>query len=293
MGPDSEHGFSEAAEIDLRVEVAPGPDGAVEVERVALPGSEISAAVIQLARSESWNQMDSRMVEALATALVGCDRDRDVGTILITGTRRVFSAGVDVRAQLRLGRDPVALPRFVDRLQTVFGSIRSASKPVVALVNGITTAGGLELLLACDFAVAGSSAEIGDEYLDHGLISGGGVLSLLPRAIGPARARELVFSGRMLSAAEALEWRLVNQVVPDDDLLAAGLAFATVVAEKSSEAIAAAKYVMNAGWADGTGLDSALRLERDRSALYRLTLPDAQEGLTALVEKRRPRYPGR
>src|SRR6202035_5479473 len=144
-----------------------------------------------------------------------------------------------------------------------------------------TAAGGLELLLSCDFAIAASSARIGDAHLAFGQMGGGGVLTLLPRSIGPAKARELIFSARYLSAAQAESWGIVNRVVRDGKLLAEGLEFAESVATRSPLAVSNAKYVLNAGWAEDTAIDAALRLERERNAYYCLTSADAAEGLEA------------
>lgn len=105
------------------------------------------------------------------------------------------------------------------------------------------------------------------------------------------RARELLFSARLLSADEALSWGLVNAVHADDELMRAGITFADGVAAKSPKAVANAKYAMNAGYADGTGLEAALRLERERVVLYCLTAPDSMEGLRAFAERRKPKFP--
>lgn len=280
----SESGFN-----DVSVEL----DDVVESELVPLPGVKAGAALIRLNRPEALNALDTATLQELGLALGAADADDRVGTVLITGRGRAFCAGGDLKSYIALQRDPVAFPAYVDLLHRVFGAIKYLSKPVVALVNGVTAAGGLELLLACDFAYAAESAQIGDAHLNYGQMGGGGALALLPRVIGPTRARELFFSARLLSAPEARDWGLVNRVVPDNELLAAGLAFAAGVATKSPAAVASAKYVMNAGWADGTGVEPALRLERERTALYCLTLPDSMEGLQAFAEKRQPRYPGR
>ena len=112
-------------------------------------------------------------------------------------------------------------------------------------MNGVTAAGGLELLLNCDFAIVARSARIGDAHLNFGQMGGGGVLTLLPRAIGRARAAELVFTGRFLDADEAADWGLVNRVVDDDALLAAGAELVAEFATKSPLAMANAKDVMN------------------------------------------------
>ncbi len=139
--------------------------------------------------------------------------------MLVTGAGRAFSAGGDLKRYVTLQRDPVAFPRFVAELHRVFGRLRELPVPVIALVNGVTAAGGLELMLSCDFAVAARSARIGDGHLNYGQMGGGGVLTLLPRSIGRERAAELVFTGRFLDAEEARAWGLVNRVVDDDALL--------------------------------------------------------------------------
>lgn len=181
----------------------------------------------------------------------------------------------------------------MSEVHRVFGRFRDLDVPVVALVNGVTAAGGLELLLNCDFAIVAESARIGDGHLNFGQMGGGGVLTLLPRAVGRGRAAELIFSGRLLSAAEVVEWGLAVRSVPDDELLASGLAFATGVATKSRLAVANAKRVMNRLWADNGGVDAGLRYEAEVDAYYCLTSDDAREGLAAFAEKRAPRFTGR
>ncbi len=163
----------------------------------------------------------------------------------------------------------------------------------MALVNGVAVAGGLELVLNCDFALVAASARIGDGHLNFGQMGGGGVLTLLPRLIGRARAAELLFSGRLLSAEQAVEWGLASRVVPDDTLLDEGLAFAAEVANKSPLALANAKQVMNQLWAENDDVETALAVELARDVDYCLNSHDAPEGLAAFAEKRPPRFEGR
>jgi enoyl-CoA hydratase/carnithine racemase len=187
----------------------------------------------------------------------------------------------------------VAFPRFVADIHRVFGRCRDLPVPVVALVNGVTAAGGLELLLNCDFAVVARSARIGDGHLNFGQMGGGGVLTLLPRVIGLQRASELIFSGRFLSPEEAVEWGLAVRCVDDEELLESGMTFARQVAAKSPLALANAKSVLQGLWAANGDLASGLRLEMDRNSTYCLTSDDAPEGLHAFLEKRPPRFHGR
>jgi enoyl-CoA hydratase/carnithine racemase len=241
-------------------------------------------------RPDELNAINWEMLRALREAFEALNDDGEVRAILLTGRGRAFSAGGDLKGYLELQRDPVRFPQFLDEYSGLVARLRYLRKPVIALVNGITAAGGLEILLGCDFAWAAESARIGDAHLNYGQMAGAGSLALLPRLVGPFRARDLIFSGRLLTAPEALDWGLVTRVVPDDQLLAEGIAFVEALAAKSRVALENVKYVMNAGLATGTGVDDALRLERERAVSYILTMPDSMEGLSAFVEKRRPDF---
>ena len=265
----------------------------VLTERLALARRSAVAGVVRLNRPDQLNPIDGRVLEEIDAAVTDLVDDAKVRAILITGAGRAFSAGGDLKAYVALQRDPVRFPRFVSELHRVFGRLRGLPVPVVALVNGVAAAGGLELLLNCDFAIAGAAARIGDGHLNFGQMGGGGVLTLLPRAIGRARAAELMLSGRFLGAEEAQSWGLVSRVVADEDLLDAGLDFAGQVAEKSPLAVANTKQVMHDVWSDNGSVASGLEYELARDAYYCLTSFDAPEGLAAFAEKRRPRFRGR
>lgn len=261
------------------------------------PGAVACAALVTLSRPEALNPIDTAMLADLDAALDAIERRRvgarDVRAILVTGAGRAFSAGGDLKAYQTLQRDPVAFPRFVSELHRVFARLRTGPLPAVALVNGVAVAGGLELILNCDFALAGRSARIGDGHLNFGQMGGGGVLTLLPRAVGRARAIELMLSGRLLGADEAAEWGLVSRVVDDADLLDEGLAVVAGIAAKSPLAVANAKQVMHRIWAAGEPVDAGLADECAADVEYCLTSSDAPEGLAAFAEKRTPRFEGR
>jgi enoyl-CoA hydratase/carnithine racemase len=261
----------------------------VEYERVELDEDGNDAAVITFNRAETLNAMNWDTLRALDAQVTRAAEDPDVRAVLITGKGRAFSAGGDIKGYVELQADPIAFPRFVDDFIRTLDRIRYVDKPVVALVNGITAAGGLELLLACDFAWMAESARIGDMHLNYAQIGGAGVMARLPRLIGPNRARELVFSGRLLSSEECLAWGLVNRVLPDDRLLVEGIEFARSVAAKSPNSVRNVKHVINRGLE--TDLEAALRQERERALIHCLTLPDSMEGIRAFVEKRKPRWP--
>ncbi len=265
----------------------------VTVERHRLGRGKPAAVVLTLNRPEQLNPIDAAMLGALDARLDELAADRDVRAVMVTGAGRAFSAGGDLKAYQTLQRDPVAFPRFVADLHRIFGRLRTMPVPTIALVNGVAVAGGLELILNCDLVFAGSAARIGDGHLNFGQMGGGGVLTLLWRAVGKARALELMMSGRLLTPAEAAEWGLVNRVVPEAELLEAGLAFARELATKSPVALANCKQVMHDIWAAGGPVDAGLAYELSRDAYYCLTSDDAVEGLAAFAEKRRPRFTGR
>jgi enoyl-CoA hydratase/carnithine racemase len=265
----------------------------IVLERHRLGRSSACAAVLCLDRPDQLNPIDADTIAEMGRLLDEIGRDATIRTVLVTGRGRAFSAGGDLKKYRALQRDAKRFPQFVADLQETFGRLRTLAVPVVALVNGVTAAGGLELLLNCDFAIAAESARIGDGHLNFGQMGGGGVLTMLPRAIGRARAAELLFSGRFLSAADALEWGLVSRVVPDTELLSSGLAFAAEVAAKSPLAVANAKEVMNQLWADNGSVHAGLRYELERDAYYCLTSHDASEGLDAFAAKRRPKFTGK
>ena len=256
-------------------------------------GDGAVAAVLTLNRPDALNALSEDMLRDLDRLLAEAEHDPAVRAVLLTGAGQAFCAGGDLKSYVEIQNDPVAFPALMELAHGVFRRMRHLSKPVVCLVNGVAAAGGLELMLSADFSYAARSARIGDGHLRFGQMGGGGTLSLLPRIIGPARARELVLSARLLPAPEALEWGLVSRVVDDAELLPAGLAFARETAALSPLAVANAKHTLTTGWEQGLGVDAALDLERERAAFYCLTSEDAREGLAAFAEKRRPRYTGR
>jgi len=262
----------------------------VVVERLDLPGTQgAQLGTVRLNEPDRLNPLSWTTFHQLHAALAELDADDAVRVVAVTGTGRAFSAGGDLRAYLELQRDAVRLPRYYEDVAATLEKPASMRKPVVALVNGVAVGGGLELALACDFAIAASSARLGDGHARYGQMGGGGALSLLPRVIGLPRARELVFSGRLLGAAEALEWGLVNRVVEDDQLMAAAIDFGVEVAGHSPLALAEVKRVMTQNARDA----DAAQLERETVMRYQLTSSDVLEGLQAFADKRRPNFTGR
>jgi len=260
----------------------------VESELVVLDEYDRKAAVLWLNRPESLNAISWDTMRCLAAALEAAEKNRTVRAVLIIGRGRGFSAGGDIKAYKKLQADAEAFTAFVDDYCRLTEGIGEMTKPVLALVNGLCAAGGLELLLACDFAWAAESARIGDMHVNFAQIGGAGAMARLPRLIGQARALELVFSGEMLDSRLALQWGLVNRVVADDTLLEEGLRFARSLAAKSPNAIKFVKQSIRRGM--GGDLTAALKLEHEQCLRYCLTLPDSMEGINAFIEKRPPVY---
>jgi enoyl-CoA hydratase len=261
------------------------------VERLPIPESDCEAMLLTFNVPERLNPMDWEVFNALEAAVLEGEADPQVRTIMITGAGRAFSAGGDLKDYIKLQRDPIEYPKFLADAHRTFLTIRTMGTPFISLVNGVTAAGGLELILFSDWAYAAESSRIGDMHVNFGMMGGGGDLSLLPRAIHPAKARELVLTGRLLPAQEAFDWGIVNKVVPDAELLDTGLATCSELANKSPLALKNAKHVMNGIY--GSSVEAMLRYEYSMCCRYVLTADDPQEGLAAFAEKREPKYAGR
>lgn len=247
--------------------------------------------LITFNRPKEMNPLDWSTVKELREAFNYLADEKSVRVIALTGSGRAFSAGGDLKGYLTLMRDDKGFREFLNDIGSTLNYIQMISQPVISLVNGYCVAGGIELLLACDFAYASKSAKIGDGHVNFGQIGGAGSNIRLPRWIPPPKARELLYTGKLLSAEEALQWGLVNRVVDDDKLLEAGLEFANETAKKSPLGLGIIKRVCNQGLS--MPLEDALKLEIEEVHHYALTSNDCREGLLAFSEKRKPDFKGR
>jgi enoyl-CoA hydratase/carnithine racemase len=209
--------------------------------------------------------------------------------VVLTGAGdKAFCAGADLKERATMSAPEVRA--FLDSLRRTFRAMERSECTFIAAVNGIAFGGGTELALACDLRVATPSAELGLTEVKLGIIPGGGGTQRLSRLIGPGRAKDLILTGRRVSAAEALNLGLVNRVAPEGQLLETAVALAESIAANAPIAVAAAKHAIDDGLA--LGLDDALALEQRK---YELTLQteDRLEGLKAFAEKRAPQFKGR
>ncbi|RDK05213.1 enoyl-CoA hydratase/isomerase family protein [Cupriavidus lacunae] len=246
-----------------------------------------SAGWLTLNRPDKLNSMTRDMVESMTATLKSWRDDAAVRVVVVTGTGRAFCAGADLKqgsATVQPGEKD-----SLDIIVNFFDTLRNFPKPVIVAVNGLALAGGMEVVLSCDIVLAAESARLGDAHSNYGVFPGGGGAALLPRKVPDNVARYLLFTGDALSAAEMKTYGLVNEVLPDAELLDRAQALADKLANKSPLVLARMKRVA-ANANDKTTAD-AIRHEllelRDHKRSY-----DIQEGLRAFAEKRVPEFRG-
>jgi enoyl-CoA hydratase/carnithine racemase len=244
------------------------------------------AAWITLATPERMNAIDAETLDAIAA---GLDRSLADGAraVVLTGSGRAFCAGADLRRVLGSLDELSSVDDLLVRSGELMRRIEQHPVPVIAAVNGITIAGGLELVLACDLVIAADGATLADGHITYGLFPGAGGGARLARRIGPARAKDLLFTGRAASAQEMCDAGLVNRVVPGEALEPAVQALCEQLAALSRDALAGMKAVVGDGL--DLSLDDAVALELD-AARRHLRSPSVAEGLAAFAEGRRPDF---
>ena len=249
------------------------------------------AAWITLNRLTALNALTPAVLAGIDAALNEVEQHSGVRAVVFTGSGRAFSAGADLKfIRESSGGDPMALSHFLQAVFTVFNRVERFPRPVIAAVNGLALAGGLELVLCCDLVIAAESARFGDAHANYGLLPGGGSSVRLPRKIGPTRAKYLLYTGEFLPAREFLATGLVNEVVPDAELTGAVERLVTKLAAKSPIGLTRMKQLIDDGLNQSE--DTALRLELLAFDLH-TSSQDMQEGLAAFEEKRTPQFKGR
>jgi enoyl-CoA hydratase len=216
--------------------------------------------------------------------------DDAIKAVIITGAgEKSFSAGADVRAFYELGTSVMNIREYIANAGFTMKMIKEMEVPVIGAINGNAFGGGLELLLTCDFRISGENASFGASEVNLGIIPGTGGTIELPYIVGLVKAKEMVMLGRAYNARQALEMGLVNAVYPMANLMTEARKLAEELASKPAGAMKAAKLMLNTG----INMDwiSARRLETEVSS-WLMTSKDAQEGLGAFVEKRKPNFTG-
>jgi enoyl-CoA hydratase len=250
-----------------------------------------AVAVITIQRPEKLNALDAQVVaelEAAFLALAAGSEGDAVRAAVLTGAGKAFIAGADIAAMAAMGT--AAAKRFADAGQRLCATIEGVPFPVIAAVNGFALGGGCEVALACDFIYAADTAKLGQPEVSLGVTPGFGGTQRLARRVGIGRARELVYTGDMVSAAEALAMGLVNVVVPAAELVQRARDTAQKIAQKGPLAVAAAKRVMLRG--EGADLVSACELEATAFAAL-FGSEDQKHGMRAFLDKQKPTFGGR
>ena len=252
-----------------------------------------NARILTLSRPEALNALDPAAVELIRVALADAAADPACIAIVFTGEGRSFCAGADLKAargRLADADGDAASARFVRSVSDLMSAIGQFPRPVIAAVQGLALAGGLELVLACDLVFAARKARFGDAHANFGLLPGGGGSARLPRRIGPTRAKFLMYTGDFLDAETMARWGLVNEVVEDEDLMPAVHRLLDRLATKSPIGLARMKRLVDEGL-DGS-LAQAIELEQRIFAEHAASV-DRREGLAAFAERRAPRFVGR
>ena len=253
---------------------------------VVLVEREPPIAVVLLNRPEALNALNDEVMTELVDALVALDDDEEVRCIVLGGSERAFAAGADIGQMAEASAMEMYEARRIDR----WDAIRRVRTPLVAAVSGFCLGGGNELAMACDLIVASETAQFGQPETGLGIIPGAGGTQRLTRAVGKAKAMDVILSGRFLTAEEAERAGLVARVVAKEAWLEEAKAVARAIASKGPVAQRLAKESVNRAYE--TALEPGLDYER--KALYlAFASEDAREGLTAFTEKRKPEFRGR
>lgn len=243
-------------------------------------------ALIELNRPQELNALNLQLLTELRDALRDLATDDTVRCVVLTGSARAFAAGADIKQlQGRTAIDMLIVDQFA-----IWQQIKLFHKPLIAAVSGFALGGGCELAMICDMIVASETAQFGQPEIKLGTMPGAGGTQRLTRALGKARAMELVLTGSFLSADEALRHGLINRVVPVEVYLEEALKLAALVARQAPVAVRLAKEAVLR--AHETHLDEGLYFERKNYYLS-FASDDRAEGMAAFVEKRLPHFQGR
>jgi len=243
-------------------------------------------AFIQLNRPKELNALNRQLMEEVRDTLQQLDRNENVRVIIITGNEQAFAAGADIKQMA----DKSAVEMLIIDQFSTWDQIRKTKKPIIAAVSGFALGGGCEFAMTCDMIIASETAKFGQPEIKIGSMPGAGGTQRLTKALGKAKAMELILTGRFLSAAEAYAHGLVNKVVPVEMYLQEALALANEIAQMSPIATQLAKEAVNRSFE--THLDEGLMLERKNFYLTFAT-QDQKEGMQAFIEKRKPEYKGK
>lgn len=245
-----------------------------------------NVGIIRLNRPSALNALSSSLMKELVDALSDFEKDESIYCVILAGSERVFSAGADIKEMSSLSTVDALKQGNLER----FDFVSRVSKPLIAAVSGFCFGGGLELAMACDIIVAAEGAKLGQPEINIGVMPGAGGTQRLTRAMGKAKAMDMILSGKQISAKEALDSGLVSRVVPDELWLSESKKLAHEIANKSPLALKVAKECVAKSYE--ANLSDGLEFEHKNFYLM-LGSEDKEEGMKAFLEKRKPVFKGK
>jgi len=239
-------------------------------------------AIVRINRPEKLNAMNLDVIKEMGSIMEQLDRDDSVKVVIVTGTgEKAFSAGADIEYMSKIS--PLEAEQYALTGHDTLNRIANLNKPVIAAVNGYALGGGCELALSCDIRVASKNASMGQPEVTIGICPGWGGTQRLMRVIGPARAKDLIFTGRRISADEAFQMGLVNKVVELPQLMDECMNVAKQIAKNSAIAVRVSKTLLNRGM--DSDINTGLKLEIFGWTVC-FTHPDREQRMTAFVQKK-------
>jgi enoyl-CoA hydratase len=242
-------------------------------------------AVLKINRPKALNALNTALLSELDDAVATIEKDDEIKVLIITGEGKAFVAGADITEMK--DKTPEEARTFAGLAMGIFRRIELMEKPIIAAVNGFALGGGCEISMACDIRIASEKAKFGQPEVGLGITPGFAGTQRLPRLIGIAKAKELIYTARMVDAAEALQLGLVNSVAAPEALMDEAVAMAKMIAKNSQSAVRYAKTAINRGIE--TDIETGMLIEKDVFGLC-FANEEQKEGMTAFVEKRKPNF---
>ncbi len=247
---------------------------------------ENGIGVLKIDRPEALNALNRTVIDEMDEILSGIQQDPTV-RVLILASDKNFAAGADIKEMVGLNAEEAKIFSF----SATYSKLANLEIPTIASIQGFALGGGLELALACDFRIASNSAKLGFPEINLGIMPGAGGTVRAPRLIGPAKAKELILFGTIISSKEAENIGLINLAVEDENLMETTMKWADKLNKKAPLAVRIAKQTIHAGL-DATNLEQAIMIEGQQWADMFL-LDDQKEGMEAFIQKRKPIYQGK
>ncbi|MCR3955699.1 MAG: short-chain-enoyl-CoA hydratase [Gudongella sp.] len=246
---------------------------------------EGNIGVLRINRPDAMNSLNTEVLQELMRAVDQVKNDQDIYVLVITGEGKAFVAGADISEMSTM--DSVQARSFAEAGLNTFRSIEAMEKPVIAAVNGFALGGGCELAMACDIRFASSRAKFGQPEVGLGVTPGFGGTVRLSRLVGLAKAKELIYTGNIIKAEEAMQIGLVNRVTEPEDLLDSAMEMARKIASNAQLAVRYSKQSINRSYE--TDVETGMEIERNLFGLC-FSTEDQKEGMKAFGEKRKPEF---